>query len=447
MKWDCRFSRRRDTGKERGAVAVFTALACFFIIPGFAALAVDIGRYMFERQQLQDALDAGALVGAQFLPHNEGLQAASMARAFALKNDPDLAGVPLDIRFGCLVSAEPATPTVAMQGQVNALCHQYSTLMATFTCPGNGKCYRPCEFLNLGDSCNAISVGAKIEVPLMLARAIPGQNLVRMDADLVAHACRGSEGSCGPPQDLNLVLLLDRSSTMKTHFSQVAEGAKAILESPQLNPEFHQVALGVFPACPTPEEVLAGCNQVEDILKTPLTTEYAGLVYMIEHLQSEGAQTDIATAISKATERLLNAPLRHLDRQVANYIILLTDGAPSVASVENECALAFSSAGAAREQDIQIYTIGYFADSNPSRCSPSDFLGRSSAELLQEMTHDNHSPTFTFTTCLNANQDGDHFYCELKGEDLQDVFNSILASILNDLGGSSLVDLSGYVLN
>ena len=51
---------------------------------------------------------------------------------------------------------------------------------------------------------------------------------------------------------------------------------------------------------------------------------------------------------------------------------------------------------------------------------------------------------FQFSTCLNANQDGDHFYCELLGGDLQDVFNGIFAAILNDLGGSSLVDLSVY---
>ena len=69
---------------------------------------------------------------------------------FARKNDPDLATVPLDIRFGCLVNADPAAPTIAQQTQVTALCNQYKALTATFTCPGNGRCYRPCEFCQCG---------------------------------------------------------------------------------------------------------------------------------------------------------------------------------------------------------------------------------------------------------------------------------------------------------
>jgi hypothetical protein len=50
--------------RERGAVAVVVAL-CMVVLLGFAALAVDIGSFVSDRQQLQNGADAGALAIAQ----------------------------------------------------------------------------------------------------------------------------------------------------------------------------------------------------------------------------------------------------------------------------------------------------------------------------------------------------------------------------------------------
>ncbi|HKT99378.1 MAG TPA: pilus assembly protein TadG-related protein [Paraburkholderia sp.] len=60
-------ARRRMARRERGAVAVQVALFLITLL-GCAALAVDIGRWVVVRHELQNAADAAALAGAHVLP-------------------------------------------------------------------------------------------------------------------------------------------------------------------------------------------------------------------------------------------------------------------------------------------------------------------------------------------------------------------------------------------
>jgi len=52
---------------ESGAIAIITALILFFILMGVAALAVDVGRLMTGKNELQNSADSGALAGAGVL--------------------------------------------------------------------------------------------------------------------------------------------------------------------------------------------------------------------------------------------------------------------------------------------------------------------------------------------------------------------------------------------
>lgn len=70
-------SRRR----ERGAVAIVLALLLPFIL-GLSGLAVDIGRMVVVRAELQSAVDACALAAAAVLPNGKG-DAATLRRAEA----------------------------------------------------------------------------------------------------------------------------------------------------------------------------------------------------------------------------------------------------------------------------------------------------------------------------------------------------------------------------
>lgn len=113
MRWRL-FSFVRRLGNTQGQVMVMVAVSSL-ALTGFVALATDVGRYMYERQRLQNALDAGALAGAQFLPA-DGARALSTARSYVRNNDDhhDLDKLSaISVTFGCLVSPDPNNPGLA----------------------------------------------------------------------------------------------------------------------------------------------------------------------------------------------------------------------------------------------------------------------------------------------------------------------------------------------
>jgi Flp pilus assembly protein TadG len=77
--------RRLD--REEGAVAVIVAILLFVLV-GIGALVVDVGNLYWERRQLQNAADAGALAAAQALVTGEAeANALQTARQFADANN------------------------------------------------------------------------------------------------------------------------------------------------------------------------------------------------------------------------------------------------------------------------------------------------------------------------------------------------------------------------
>jgi hypothetical protein len=69
--------------EERGQGLVLAALA-MVVVMGFAAMAVDVGSFMHDRRQLQNAADAAALAGAAGLP--DASLATQKAHEWATKN-------------------------------------------------------------------------------------------------------------------------------------------------------------------------------------------------------------------------------------------------------------------------------------------------------------------------------------------------------------------------
>jgi len=76
--------RRWLRGREEGQVVVIVALALAVLV-GFAALAIDVGQFMWEKRALQNAADAAALAGAMELPESP-TQAVDVAQAYAAHN-------------------------------------------------------------------------------------------------------------------------------------------------------------------------------------------------------------------------------------------------------------------------------------------------------------------------------------------------------------------------
>lgn len=73
-------------GDEQGAVAVIVALTLVVMV-GMGALVVDVGNLYFERRQLQNGADAGALAAAQDFASGQDASAEPSAREYASHNN------------------------------------------------------------------------------------------------------------------------------------------------------------------------------------------------------------------------------------------------------------------------------------------------------------------------------------------------------------------------
>ncbi len=80
--------------QEFGQGLVLGALAMVVIL-GFTAMAIDVGIFLHERRDLQNAADAAALAGAAELPESPA-EAEAKVHEWATKNGIDIAGGELD---------------------------------------------------------------------------------------------------------------------------------------------------------------------------------------------------------------------------------------------------------------------------------------------------------------------------------------------------------------
>ncbi len=104
MRWLSRLTRG-----EEGQVLVVTALGLAALL-GFAALAIDVGFFMWERRALQNAADASALAGVMELP-NSPTAAVAMANDYAVRNGVGDRGWVVE---SINVSADATTITVSV---------------------------------------------------------------------------------------------------------------------------------------------------------------------------------------------------------------------------------------------------------------------------------------------------------------------------------------------
>jgi hypothetical protein len=79
---------------ERGQALAIAALG-MVVVGGFAALAVDVGIFLHERREIQNAADAAALAGAVELPEAPA-EAEARVLEWAEKNGIDIAGGELE---------------------------------------------------------------------------------------------------------------------------------------------------------------------------------------------------------------------------------------------------------------------------------------------------------------------------------------------------------------
>lgn len=430
-------------GKSRGQVAIMVALSSF-VLAGFSALSIDMGYYMLIRQRLQNTLDAAALAGAHGLPRNQA-EAERLARDFAEKNGLSPEEIER-ISFGCRVDRNEQSlgPEV---NDIRAICSQLLLNVGGFTC-NEASCYSPCTFPTGGASggCNTISVTAERQVQTFLAPVL-GANLDVLTARLDSTACRGG---CGTPPDLDVVLIIDRTTSLTTpQFNNIQDGARSVLNS-NFDPDLHRFSIAVMQE----EPARLGTFLLFDNM---LRSDDPRLIGAIDNLQRAGSQTNLATPMNEAINMLT---IRDPNPDAIKQIVLLTDGVPDHPSTSAPCRDAYNAATEAHRQDIRVFTIGYFAQEDEGlgggRCTsdnePPNWDGVEAHQLLFSMAAATEDPTGNgFPRCRTVeNGDDDDFFCVFANDsnsavDLANIFNRIIQEILDEVGsGSSLVDLSTF---
>lgn len=192
--------------RERGAVAIVVALM-IIVVMASAALGVDIGKLVYERQQLQNALDAAATAGAMHLPEDPAA-AILDAQKFASDNmvGANLGSITPNIALRCVTSFN-ATTNSPDWATVVAICGITSKSFDILDC-NEQVCSVPCT---VAFHCNTIVVKHNKQVLYSFGPAIgiPTGNT----GTITSAACRGVCGTV-TPNPLDVVVMADRTPSM-----------------------------------------------------------------------------------------------------------------------------------------------------------------------------------------------------------------------------------------
>ncbi len=195
-----------DHRRERGAVAIIVALM-MVVIMASAALGVDIGKLVYQRQQLQNALDAAATAGAMHLPEDPAAALVD-AQKFASDNmvGANLGAITPSIALRCVTSYNATTKSPDW-ATVVAICGITSKSFDVLDC-NEQVCSVPCT---VAFHCNTIVVKHKLDVYYSFGPAI---GIPKGDTGtIVAAACRGVCGTV-TPNPLDVVVMADRTPSM-----------------------------------------------------------------------------------------------------------------------------------------------------------------------------------------------------------------------------------------
>jgi len=271
--------RRSRKQGEHGQVVVLFALSLVVVL-AFAAIVVDIGMLRNDRQNLANAMDAGALAGGTLLPvsgqvptppatvnidgtHNY-LQAIALIQATVKTDYPGLTLPTIangGIQFRCLIGAlTNGTPdysqiTDGVCNPSNALGHVPSASFPNDFIgagPTRSSICQPYNFTgpngNKGDTCNIVLVSGAASQAYGFARVL-GVNS-GSTGTVQSAACNGPCGT-NPVTPVDLVIILDRTGSMAENngdttgpkIQALQAAAKAVLGV--YNPAIQRVALAL----------------------------------------------------------------------------------------------------------------------------------------------------------------------------------------------------------
>ena len=194
--------------RQDGQVLPFVAVSMVVLL-GFAALVFDIGRLFVAQQQLQNAVNAAALVAGQNLPNATISYGAAVSYSGATGDKNALGGYGVTsssptVTFECLSHApnytSGATPTCPTDTS-NATCH-----------PSGAQAPQPSGVT----TCNAVKVTETATVNTTLA------GLFLPSFTITASSTAGARGGAVHP--LNVYVILDNTGSMTSSCSASVTG-------------------------------------------------------------------------------------------------------------------------------------------------------------------------------------------------------------------------------
>ena len=436
------FTQRQSNWYENGQALVLIILLLFLII--FAAIgAVDIGTYISARQKLEISLDTAVLAGGLELPLN-GTTATVMAMQYLSINDPDVNLANVTSSFKCLVGDRNHDGSPDPE-DIPAVCDPGSS--ASFTCE-DGLCISDCAFTG-ANTCNVMALAASVDVPLIFTK------LLDLPPVLVTASRTGScKGPCGEPPSvpLDVIIILDRTPSMSSsELADAKSGAFAVLEL--FDPEIQHVGLAVLGAA-DPNNVCR--ERAPDKrrrpgtwLVVPLSDDYqnedgslnsnSDLVATLNCISTADSQwTNLGSPLSDEYYSRPDALTELLasGRDVKKGIIMLSDGAANEPYSYYSCQYAYNMASIVKDEDIEIFTIGYGIENDYCRDYYGSYRYARVTELLADMASnslDDKGHCRNQSAINSENSDGDHFLCQPKGGDLQLVFRAAATALSTDI--------------
>lgn len=439
---------RRERKREGGQILVLFVLAIVAIM-GFTALAIDVGVLRNANQNLWNALDAGALAGAQELPA-DSTNASAIALDYADKNFPGGLPAGVTVGFRCVVGSVGGVPRAT---DIPAVCDPGANGLADATCNAT-ICSMICV-PDEGDICNTIVLEGTASVNYNFGPAVGVAS--GTTKDVLSAACKGACGT-KPSEPVDLMLVVDRTSSMNGIDTVNARNAADAVRR-QYNPLEQWMGFGLLGPSQSgggciaqPDGSIGSANLPADLQRwVPVGLSGAGspnqqsygpgsaLADAIGCYTNSSTGTDLSDPITTAAYELIE----HGRDEVIDGIILMSDGQPnnSTTSGPNYCAQSDAAATAAKGQGIVIFTIGFGLDgSNNATCPDTSgfWQGKTATAVLASMATDSVD-----NLCTDAeNDDDDHFFCLPKTAGVSTDLTKLFKEAANALvGGTKLIQL------
>jgi hypothetical protein len=445
---------------ERGAIAVLAALTIVILLAA-VAFVVDISRLYHERQVLQNAVDFGALAGAQDLPVQGSAQAnisSAIARTVAVANAPQISTAGLTIAYECVVGDQDANG-LPDPGDVPFVCGPTGTWTSGWTAKGSRVIHDCNPFA--GDKCNTIRLSTSNTIPYYFAPVI-GINTGSTGV-VNAASCKGSCGAASSPVDV--VMVLDRTGSMDVaDVANVQNAALSVLDFYDSTQQW--VGMVSLPYGQTGNKCVAyGDNRTTpptfqlypdatytDWQAAPLDKNYKRadgtintadpLVQQINCLQRAAnfvySKSDGSPANGSGNHTNLGDPLDAARAMLASQgranvpdvIIFMTDGQANQPSTRQPCKYFNDKATIAKNAGQTIFTIGYGLDTTKCPDTVTPFSGKTGTTNLSSAATQPSTDDQPGGCGPLENKDNDYYFCTPAAADLEPVFRQVAAAAI-----------------